>query len=107
MEHVINKSLLYHQAKKGILADGIFSDKEIYDCVCGLIIFYLIQIREKHTLPDIKIIKLQKQKNYFTIVESIKKEHFQKIQNKDKKIFLAIFMVLEMAEKPMIKRGKI
>lgn len=107
MEHVINRTSKYHQAKNGILADGIFSEKEIYDSICGLILYYLKSIKEDKFFPSIDIESLQKQKNYLNILKEIKNEHFKKINFKDKKIFLIIFMNLELAQKPNLKRSKI
>jgi hypothetical protein len=107
MEHVKNKSLKYHQAKNGILVDGIFSDDEIYDTICGLILFYLRKIKEENFLPKLNIKKLQEQKNYLHILNNIKKTHFKKINFKDKKIFLVIFMSLELIEKNKTGRVKI
>lgn len=107
MEYIKNRTEKYHQAKKGILADGIFSDKEIYDAICGLILYYLKSIKEDNYLPNIKIKKLQRQEKYLTILKEIKDAHFQKINFKDKKIFLTIFMTLEFIEKSPSKRVKI
>lgn len=107
MEYIKNKSLQYHQAKKGILADGIFCEKETYDSICGLIIFYLTCIKENKNFPDLNLIKLQEQKNYLSILKQIKEEHFHKINHKDIKIFMTIFMTLELSHKPKEKRGKI
>lgn len=107
MKHVKNRTLKYHQAKQGILADGIFSDREIYDSICGLILYYLKSIKEENYLPNIKLQILQKQKNYLSILKEIKFSHFQKINFKDKKTFLTIFMTLEFIEKQHEKRVKI
>lgn len=107
MKNVKNKSLKYHQAKVGILADGILSSTEVYDCICGLIIYYINTIKENKILPDINLYKIQQQKNYLSILQQIKRDNFQKIHSKDKKIFMTIFMTLELTQKPTVKRGKI
>lgn len=107
MEHIINKSQKYHYAKEGVLADGTFSSQDIYDSICGLILYYTKSIKEDNYFPDINISKLQKQKNYFSILQSLKLEHFQKINFKDKKMYLSIFLSLELECKNISSRGKI
>lgn len=107
MEHIINRTQKYHQAKEGVLADGIFSSTEVYDSICGLILFLLKCIKEDNYLPHIEINQLQKQKNYLLILKEIKKNHFKKMKIKDEKIFFTIFMVLELNEKTHSKISKI
>ena len=99
MEHIINKSIKYHQAKKGFLEDGIFSYNDTYEIICGLIIFYLKSIKEDNYFPEIDLKILKKQKNYYNALSEIKKTHYQKISSKDKKIFFLIFLSLELDEK--------
>jgi len=107
MEHYVNRTKKYHQAKQGFLADGIFSYEETKDVICGLIIFLLKSIKDNNYFPDIDISKLQKQNKYKEIILEIKEDHFKKIAFKDKKLFFSIFLFLEMGNKKNQKREKI
>lgn len=107
MEHYINRTKKYHQAKQGLLADGIFSYEETKDAISGLIIFLLNSVKDKNYFPDIDISNLQKQNQYKEILLDIKEHHFKKILFKDKKLFFSIFLFLEMGNKKDKKREKI
>lgn len=107
MKHIFNKSDKYRYAKKGILHDGIYSIKDTEDCICGLILFFLKNMKEEKIFPQINILKVQKQKDYQIILKNIKNKYFQKINFNEKKIFLGIFMLLEFNHKSLIKKEKI
>ena len=107
MEHYLNRTKKYHQAKQGYLADGIFSYEETKDAIQGLIIFLLKSIKENNYFPDIDISNLQKQKKYIDLLLEIKECHFKKIPFKDKKLFFSIFLFLEISNKKVQKREKI
>lgn len=107
MEYTTNRSEKYYSAKEGLIADGIFSSKEIYDTIFGLILYYLIKIKEENYLPNINISNLQKQKNYFIILQDFKNEHFKKINSKDKIIYLSIFLSLELIFSNIPNKAKI
>lgn len=107
MEHYINRTEKYHQAKQGFLADGIFSYEETKDAISGLIIFLLKSIKDNNHFPDIDISNLQKQNKYKELILDIKDSHFKKISFKDKKLFFSVFLFLEMENKKIQKREKI
>lgn len=107
MKHIINKSEKYHCAKNGNLADGIFSSKDIYETICGLILFYLKKIKEDNQFPNMNIERLQEQENFFNILQEIKSNHFKKISTKDKTLYLSIFLSLELKHKKTNKIEKI
>lgn len=107
MKHILNKSEKYYQAKNGHLVDSILSSKEIYEVIYGLILYYMKMIKENQTFPLLDLNNLQKQINYSSILHDIKTNHFQKINSKDKKMYLAIFLSLEFTMKENSKREKI
>lgn len=107
MEHIINRTEKYHQAKLGIIADGIFSSEEIYDSIYGIIIYYLKSMKDDNYIPKINLSNLQNQDNYLKILSVIKKKYFTKINFQDKKTFLSIFLLLEMKNKFNSIKGKI